>query len=700
MNLSSTVRVCLLAAACDIPAVAANQVLLRYLDIGGQASARVITTDKNGNLFTVSAVTDVSGRTLTRVIKMDANGTPLASFDFGATFSTAAATDSQGNLVIAGSANKNGFPLTSQPSGLITDVGAFVMKLDAQLHGIVFSKLLSAPASANAVTLDVAGNIYVAGDTTAADFPLTPDAYQSKPPPNTAFGNTSYAFLTELSPDGRTILYSTYFGGDKVNCLGGSHCIPAFPSTSARAMVLSPSGDIVVAGITDAFDLPVTPGVLGTTCVCGYDLGSAGFAAKFSSSVPRTLVWSTFLSPTQALSPFGPSVRIDAVALDAANNVVIGGSAPNTFPTTPGVVQPSLPAGSQAGGLVAKLNSSATHLIWSTFFGGSDYGREGAEVNALVIDLRGRIIITGKADSNVLPAVNGVLVSGPSYVARLSADGTALEDLYPGPDNSRGAGLALTPAGNFVALGQAGTIWIETDTSGGSLLAIANAASGPASEFVAPSELLSLYGMGIGPQTAQGGQVQNGAFTSSLGGYQVLFDGIAAPLLYAGPTQINTIVPKEVSGQDFTHLQVVSPSGTIDGPLLAVRPAEPSIFQNSLTGLAAALNQDGSSNSPQNPAKAGSIVTMFASGGGTETWTNGRLVPTNQAGPASLPVSILAAGRTSLEVLYAGDAPGLVAGVMQINFRLPEKLSFGDTFAVQLEVGGAISGSASVAVVP
>jgi len=67
--------------------------------------------------------------------------------------------------------------------------------------------------------------------------------------------------------------------------------------------------------------------------------------------------------------------------------------------------------------------------------------------------------------------------------------------------------------------------------------------------------------------------VENGAFTSSLGGYQVLFDRIAAPLLYAGPAQVNTIVPQEVSGQDFTHLQIATPSGMIDGPLLALRPA-------------------------------------------------------------------------------------------------------------------------------
>jgi uncharacterized protein (TIGR03437 family) len=350
--------------------------------------------------------------------------------------------------------------------------------------------------------------------------------------------------------------------------------------------------------------------------------------------------------------------------------------------------------------LVAKLNTSATHLIWSTFFGGSGDGPNGAEVNGLVIDIRGRITVTGKADPNALPSVNGVPISGSSYIARLSGDGTALEDLYAGPDNSRGSGLALTPAGNFVAIGQAGSLWIETNTAGGSLLGTANAASGPVSEFAAPSELLSLYGTGIGPQTAQIGQVQNGAFTSSLGGYQVLFDGISAPLLYAGPTQINIIVPKEVWGQDFTHVQIVTPSGTIDGPLLAVRAAQPSLFQNSQTGLAAALNQDSSPNSRQNPAKAGSIVTIFASGGGTTAWSNGQLVPTNQAGPASLPVSVLAAGRTSLEVLYAGDAPGLVAGVMQINFRLPDTLPVVNTFPVQLEVAGAISRTVSIAVAP
>jgi hypothetical protein len=362
MNRSSTMWICLAAAACAIPAVSANQVLLRYLNAGDQASARVITTDKTGNLFAIALATDVSGRTVTRVSKLDANGTPLASFDFGATLNTAAATDSQGNLLIAGTANKNGFPLTSPPSGSATDIGAFVMKLDSQLHGIVFSKLIGAPANANAVTLDAAGNIYVVGDTRASDFPITPGAFQRKPPLESAFGGVTYAFLTELSPDGSAILYSTYFGGDNINCTGGSHCIPAFAGTSATGVALGATGEVFLAGDTTALDLPVTPGVLATTCLCGYDIGPAGFVAKFSSGVPRTLVWSTFLDPTRVeFGSFG--VAINAVALDASDNVLVAGSAPAAFPTTPGVIQPSLPTDSSLGGLVAKLD---TVLRWSS----------------------------------------------------------------------------------------------------------------------------------------------------------------------------------------------------------------------------------------------------------------------------------------------------------------------------------------------
>ena len=332
-------------------------------------------------------------------------------------------------------------------------------------------------------------------------------------------------------------------------------------------------------------------------------------------------------------------------------------------------------------GFVAKLSSTGAKLLWSTYFGAAEY----YGVKAVAVDPLGNVTVTGYSDPKLLPAKPDVPLLGDTFVARLSGDGTALQSLYVGPNNAIGWGLGLTPAETFIAMGQRGSLWIESG-SGASLLA-------------SPSELISLYGIDVGPQSPIIGQIANGAFTSALGGFQVLFDGIAAPLLYVGPTQINTIVPHEVAGQDYTHLRIASPSGTVDGPILAVRPAEPEIFVNSQTNLAAALNQDSSINSPENPAKPGSVVSIFTTGNGALSWNNGQVVPTNSPAANPLPVSILVPpNATSLEVLYAGDAPGIVAGVSQINFRLPDSFPAGNTYRFQLEVDGAVSQSVAIAI--
>src|SRR5208282_2969561 len=104
------------------------------------------------------------------------------------------------------------------------------------------------------------------------------------------------------------------------------------------------------------------------------------------------------------------------------------------------------------------------------------------------------------------------------------------------------------------------------------------------------------------------------------GGVQVLFNNVAAHLLYAGPHQINAIVPSSVFGQDTATVQIVTPNGTLTGPSLSVVLSEPEVFQNTppmpAGGAAIALNQDGSINSPDNPAAGGSIVTIWATGAG------------------------------------------------------------------------------------
>ncbi len=398
---------------------------------------------------------------------------------------------------------------------------------------------------------------------------------------------------------------------------------------------------------------------------------------------------------------FELGIQLNGLAFDPAGNVIVAGRAPNGFPTTDGVVQPTL--SSNYGGLIAKLNATGTSLIWSTYFGSSSLT---IGATALAVDTKGNIVVAGYARANSLP-IPGLPLSSSTYVARLSGDGKMIQDLYTGPDSSTGQALALTSTGTFVALGQSGSVWIETTATGPSLLGTTNAAGGQVSGQVAPSELISLYGVGIGPETALDGEVQNGVFKSALAGYQVLFDGIAAPLLYVGSTQINAIVPKAVLGRDATHIQIATPSGAIDGPTLQLRPTLPAVFRNSQTGLASALNQNGALNSPQNPANPGEVVTVFATGGGTVFWNDGFLVPANLALSSNVPVSVLARlfraanpsdGLTSLEVQYAGDAPGLVAGVMQINFRLPDSFAPGGTFDFRLQVGEALGGGGSIAV--
>lgn len=100
---------------------------------------------------------------------------------------------------------------------------------------------------------------------------------------------------------------------------------------------------------------------------------------------------------------------------------------------------------------------------------------------------------------------------------------------------------------------------------------------------------------------------------------------------------------------------------------LIVDAEPPQVFGNS-NGFAAALNQDGTVNSADNPAMAGSIVTIWATAAGTFSNTNGQVAA---AADSCCSCGITDAHGTVAQVLYAGAAPGLVNGVTQINFQIP-----------------------------
>jgi uncharacterized protein (TIGR03437 family) len=659
----------LLTGVCIVPASAGNQILLRNVS-PADGIPQILAADRSGHIFVISTLQSVTGQFSSRVLELDLAGSRLASMDIAQIgLPRAAATDGQGDLIIAGQ--------SVSPAGIVSD--GIVLKVDPKLRNTLFVRLL--PATIGAVTADASGNVYVTGSTSDASFPVTTDAYQTKPPRNDTFGTASYAFLSEISPSGDQLLYSTYFGDDATYCIGGSACLGAFGRTAGTAIAVDAAGAVVIGGNTTASSLPTTAGALATTCSCSYR-NSAGFVARFQPGGVQQLRWSTFLTTSNLPPPYQDSFALSGLAIDPAGNVIVGGSGPNGLPATPGALQPSLETNANAG-FLAKLNNTGTAAIWGTYFGGNRVTR----VSALRVDAQGRVLFSGLT-LNAFQPTDGSSSSLP-YVTRLANDGATLVDYYEGPV---GQDLAITSAGGFAALGE--SLWIETANPGPSLLGMTNSAGGGYSSTIVRSELVTLYGIGIGPATPINGQVQNGAFTSSLGGYQVLVDEVAAPLLYADSTQMNIVVPRGIGAA--AHIQIVTPAGTVDGPILSVPySAVPAVFHDRQTGLVSALNQDGSINSPSNPAKPGSVVTVFVSGGGANDFADGAMVP---MGIYNALTTVWAGNSRSFEVVFAGDAPGWVAGIMQINLRLPDSLPPGGTLAFTVMIGGVSTGQNQIAV--
>lgn len=221
-------------------------------------------------------------------------------------------------------------------------------------------------------------------------------------------------------------------------------------------------------------------------------------------------------------------------------------------------------------------------------------------------------------------------------------------------------------------------------TSGG----IVNAA-GYNKGAVAPGEIVTIFGAGIGPTVLAGLQLNaSGNVASTLGGVTVNFNGHAAPLIYVSATQISAIVPYSVAGLASTQLQIQYLGTTSAAMTVPVTDAVPALFtaDSSGTGAAAILNQDNSVNTAGNAAAKGSIVVLFGTGEGQTLPGGADGVLANAVYPKPvLPVSV-SIGGLNADVLYAGAAPGQVAGLIQVNVRIPDGAGSG-AMPVVLTVG-------------
>ncbi|HVN04402.1 MAG TPA: hypothetical protein VMT86_08295 [Bryobacteraceae bacterium] len=221
------------------------------------------------------------------------------------------------------------------------------------------------------------------------------------------------------------------------------------------------------------------------------------------------------------------------------------------------------------------------------------------------------------------------------------------------------------------------------------IVAVENAASF-SSYTVAPGELITIFGYSIGPATPIGAVLDGqGKISTSLAGHTVTFDGVAAPLLYASAGQINAVVPFSVAGKSSTLMRVYDASGSSYAVTLPVSTTAPATFTIGASGQGAILNQDLSVNSASNPAARGSWISIYATGAGvlTPPVEDGTLVADGQLPQAVAPVTVTIGGLAAT-VNYQGGAPGLVAGVMQINAQVPSGVAPGSAVPVTISAGG------------
>jgi uncharacterized protein (TIGR03437 family) len=210
---------------------------------------------------------------------------------------------------------------------------------------------------------------------------------------------------------------------------------------------------------------------------------------------------------------------------------------------------------------------------------------------------------------------------------------------------------------------------------------------------VSAAEIITLYGCNGGPPAPVSGQVDaGGALATQAGDMRVLFDGVAAPLIYTAARQSAAVVPFHVAGQPSTSVQVEY-QGIASPPVtMQVSAALPGIFtiNQSGQGQAAILNEDGTVNSPLNAAAAGSTCVLYATGLGqtTPALSDGQLsnFSGSQYPQVSQPVTLTIAG-TEASVQYAGAAPAFVAGLFQVNFQVPPNLPSGSQFVVLTAAG-------------
>jgi len=266
------------------------------------------------------------------------------------------------------------------------------------------------------------------------------------------------------------------------------------------------------------------------------------------------------------------------------------------------------------------------------------------------------------------------------------SDGTYNDGFIEGLLCAGGAGLMQVGTGQFYTL----TVGIHAKQYSGSgvflnPIGIVNAANfAPITNSVAPGEYVSLFGTGLAPGTASASSLP---LPTTLGSVQVTVNGTLAPLLYVSSNLINVQVPFSTPSQSFATFEVINsgvPSNQVTVYTAGFGTA-PGVYTSTANGVGPAdvFHSDYSPVTAANPAKAGEILFLYATGLGTVTpsVSDGVAAPSNplsNVDDQNLSVDIFDQNFnvTYANTVFSGLAPGLAA-IYQVNFTVPSGVASG-----------------------
>jgi len=708
--------------------------------LGGQEDDLIhaATTDADGNAYLTGSTDGFTyparngfdttfDRNLDAVItKLNPEGTAIVFSTFlggdNSEAGYAITLDGDRNVFVAGEAEDagvGGFDFPTTPGVLDDTIGgvcdAWIAKISATGGTLEFATLLGGARDeiANALRVDAAGNIHVVGETGGA-FVTTPGAFD-----RIFGGGGADLFYVKLNADASELLYSTYIGGSGPE--------------SGPSIQLDEMGYLYLAATSPSIDLQTTPGAFQEARNGGTDV----FVLKINPEGDPPEYW-TYLGGNQEEGNV-------SLALDPFGNIYLTGLTESTvFPVSEDALFPKIGGGRDA--FVAKLDMTASELLYSTFVGGSgaDFGA------AIVVDPEGSILFTGSTASPDFPttaeAEDPTHGGGKNvFIAKLSSSGDRLlySSYFGGGNNLTVAPNSLfldslgrtVVAGTFEFIGAedfpstpnslqsisplgqfngfvtkfdlsefSGPPQIAAGGIGGAGLSI------PPIRAISPNGLFTIYGSIFAePGTfvqVSAADLVDGKVPTRLAGVCVEASGTRLPLFAVTRIQIN-VQASSILPPDFAEITVIR---DCDGPdevrsnvaTIATAEATPEFFyfklnDDGVNPIAAQNILTGDLIGPPGlfwkgaptivPAYINDLVVLYATGLGlTDPPFEAGELP-DEAAEVVLPRKITIGGveLRSRDIFYVG-ATGNNAGLYQLNIRIRNTIPLGNQ-PVKLELG-------------